>query len=226
VSNEGWPQYAEYARRLDFVRAEEQARTEGIRASVAQMSTAADDLQARLNGQGGMMLDLAGTLRLRRPKLTPIPPEGHVEPSTDLERAAGILDQGDLEARRASARGERPALLPKLSPIGRSLAVYGSAALVVLLVQALAFLQTGSKTNPFLVLFVIPMIGFAVAYGVMTVGGRPRTKQVVEPDPRYRSRTQVTQLTPKNYIRLGFLLCFGIGPLAAAVLVLVSIQSK
>jgi hypothetical protein len=209
LSKDSWAQYAECARHLDAVRAEESARTAGMREAVAEMTTHADDLEARLRGQGGMLTNLATTLRLRRPKLTPIPPEGVVDPPTALSQLAGIIDRGDTEARDAATRGHYPALLPAWSGTMRSLLVYGIAALAVLALQGLAFFQTGTETNPFLVLFVFPLIGFGIGYVVLNLGSRTRT--AVPP--------------PNLPTRLGFLLCFLIGPLAALVAVLTSLQS-
>jgi hypothetical protein len=214
VSNEGWAQYAEYARRLDAVRAEELARTAGMREAVAVMSTHADQLEARLNGQGGMLGNLASTLRLRRPKLTAIPAEGFVEPSTALGDVGRLIDVGDVESRRAAERGHYPALLPTLSATWRSVAVYGTAALVILMLQLLAarpLLRSAAERaahpndDPSALkdLFVIPLICFAVAFVVLAVGGRSR----------------VSQPSPTSSTRLGLVLCLGIGPLAAVLYV-------
>jgi hypothetical protein len=210
VSTEGWTQYAEYARRLDSVRAEALARAAGTRKAITEMSTHADELQARLNGQGGMLTKLAATLRLRRPKLLPIVPEGFVEPSTELSHVGQSIDVGDIEARRAADRGQFPALLPNIPPTARSLVVYGLAAALVVLLQALAFIRTGMDTNPFLVLFVIPLIGFVIGFVVLAIGGR----------------TRMTQVALNQRTRLGFLLCFGIGPIASVVVIAFSYKSK
>jgi hypothetical protein len=209
LSKDSWAQYAEYARRLDAVRAEESARTAGMREAVAQMTTHADELEARLRGQGGMLTNLATTLRLRRPKLTPLPPEGTIDPPIALSQLAGAIDRGDVAARQAATRGEYPALFPGLSGVMRSVVIYGVAALVVLGFQGLAFMRTGTETNPIMVLFVIPLIGFVVGYLVLSIGGR----------------TRVAQEAPDSHTRLGFLLCFLIGPLAALVVVLNSLRS-
>lgn len=210
VSGDAWTQYAEYARRLDAVRAEESARTAGMREAVAEMTTHADELEARLGGQGAMLTNLATILRLRRPKLTPIPPEGVVDPPIALSQLAGAIDRADVEARRAATRGEYPALLPGLSGTARSLLVYGIAALVVLGFQGLAFSRAGTETNPIMVLFVIPLVGFVIGYLVLSIGGR----------------TRVVGAAPNASTRLGFLLCFLIGPLAGLVTVALSMRSR
>jgi hypothetical protein len=256
VSTDSWTQYAEYARRLDAVRAEEAARTAGMREGVAQMTTHADELEYRLNGQGGMLINLATTLRFRRPKLTPIAPElqpdpkkagskpgankglgakglganegpaptdaeakpagvepekpAEIDPATGLSELAATIDRADKAARDAATRGEYPALLPRLTGTARNLVFYGVAALLVLGFQALAFSRTSTETNPFGVLFLFPLIGFALAYVALRVGGRTRVAQ------------EALDVSP----RLGFLLCFLIGPIAAAVVVATSFSSK
>ena len=209
LSKDSWAQYAEHVRHLDAVRAEESARTAGMREAVAEMTTHADDLEARLRGQGGMLTNLAATLRFRRPKLTPLPPEGVVDPPTALSELAATIDRGDVEARQAATRGQYPALLPGWTATMRSLLVYGVAALAVLALQGLAFSRSGTETNPIVVLFMFPLIGFGVGYVVLNLGSRTRT---VLPAPNLPTR-------------LGFLLCFLIGPLAALVAVLTSLQS-
>jgi hypothetical protein len=234
VSSDGWVQYADYVRRLDAVRAEEMARTAGMRAAVAEMTTEADTLEARLNGQGGMLIGLAGELRMRKPKLTPLrleatpdkksgqisdlksdgkqdeKPEERLDPAPGLSQLARIIDRGDAEARLAGSRGAYPALLPRQPEWLRCLIVYGIAALAIVALQGLAFLQRGTETNPIMVLFLIPLIGFVVGYLVLSIG----------------SRTRVTQPVAANlHTRMGFLLCFLIGPLAAVVVAATSWQS-
>jgi hypothetical protein len=180
-----------------------------MREGVAEMSTNADALQARLNGQGGMLLELAATLRFRRPKLTPTPPEGFVEPATALAKVDETIVQGDAAARLAADRGALPALLPSMSARLRGFVVYGVAALLILAVQLVAarpLLRSSADRaadpqpdpSAVKVLFVLPMIGFVVAYLVLKFGSRGRL-----PQPAERSST-----------RLGLLLCLGIGPLA------------
>jgi hypothetical protein len=213
MSSEAWAQYADYARRLDAVRAEELARTAGMRQGVAEMTTHADTLEARLNGQAGMLTNLAGILRLRRPKYSPIPPpnvEEDFDPAVRLSELARIIDRGDAEARAAAERGEYPALLPKLSAPTRSLVVYGLAALGILAFQALVFSRSGTAMSPLTVLFLIPLVGFVIAFLVLKVGGR----------------TRVANGSAEDLTRLGFVLCFVIGPLAGVVSVAVSFLSK
>ena len=209
MSSEGWTEYAEYARRLDAVRAEEIARTAGMREGVAAMSTHADELQARLNGQGGMLLNLAGELRFRRPKLTPVEPEGFIEPATALGDVGRAIDLGDAEARRAAERGQYPSLLPGASVALRSVAVYGVAALVILAFQGAAFARSGQHTNAVGVLFLIPAIMFAVAFLVLSIG----------------SRTRMATAAVPVHARWGLVFCFLVGPLALLVTVASSYKS-
>jgi hypothetical protein len=225
VSSDSWTQYAEYARRLDAVRAEVQARTAGMRQAVAEMTTEGDRLEALLNGQRGMLANLATELRFRPPKFVPIAPpvpeapEGpdgtkgpvpEFEPSPGLGQLGGAIDRAKAASTEAATRGQYPAVLPKLTGTVRNLVFYGIAALLVLGLQARYFEKTGTEMNPIAVLFVIPLIGFGLAYIALRVGGR--TRMATEP--------------PDVSPRLGFLLCFLIGPIAAAVSVATSFQSK
>jgi hypothetical protein len=212
VTRDGWTQYAEYARRLDFVRAQELARTAGLRESVAAMSEHADALQARLSGQRGAIVNLGTTLRLRRPKVVTIPPEPElfVDPATNLTQVAELIDGADREATMAGERGNSPILFPGLSTTMRSLVIYGAAAFVILVGQLLAFRHAGDKTSPILVLFVIPAIFFAIAWVVLAVGGR----------------TRVTQAAVRARTRLGFVLCFAIGPIVLILVIASSFSNK
>lgn len=211
MSRDAWLQYTELARRLDAVRAEELARTAGMRQGVAEMTSHADELEARLRGQAGMLMNLATILRLRRPKLDPIPLDGFVDPPTALAHVAGTIDRGDTESKQAAERGYYPLLFPKMPGIARNLVVYGSAALLVLIFQGLAFRAGGTGTSPLLVLFLIPLIGFVPAYLLLAIGARTRVAQAA---------------APSRSTRLGFVMCFAIGPLAAAVFVATSYQSR
>lgn len=199
----GWSRYAELARRLDEVRAEEIARTAGMREAVAEMSAHADQLEARLRGQGSMLTRLATSLRLRAPRLDPTPPEGPVDPATDLARLAGVIDRGDLEAQHAGTRGEQAGLMPGLGGQTRSWIVYLGAALLVLIAQ-LPLVRGNVPRLDLLVILVIPGIGFLVAFLLLRFGGRSR----------------VDLQAPEVPARLGFLLCFAIGPVVQLIAVL------
>lgn len=211
MSSDGWARYAEYARHLDAVRAEESARTAGMREGVAQMSSQADTLETRLRNQGAGLTALAGTLRLRPPKLTPTPPETPVDPAPGLARLEQALDAADLEATNADQRGVYPALLPGVRGKARAVLFYGVAALVVLVLQYRTFSRGGVGTSPITVLFVIPLIGFALAYLALRLGSRTRV---------------ALKSPPELSTRLGFLLCFLIGPIGAAVSVALSLNSR
>jgi hypothetical protein len=199
----GWSRYAELARRLDEVRSEEIARTAGMREAVAEMSAHADDLEARLRGQGGMLTRLATSLRLRPPRFDPVVPEGPVDPATALARLAGIIDRGDAEADRAGSRGERAGLMPALGPGARSWVVYLVATLLVLIVQ-LPLIRGNVPNYSLAVILVIPGVGFGVAFLLLRFGGRSR----------------VDLRAPEVPARLGFLLCFVIGPVVQLIALL------
>jgi hypothetical protein len=200
---ESWAQYALLARRLDAVRAQECARTAGMREGVAEMSAHADELEARLRGQGAMLTNLATTLHLRPPRLNPLPPGGLVDPPTALAQVAGAIDRGDEEARRAAERGQRAGLLPGLGERSRGVLVYLVAAVLVLLAQ-LPLVRGHVPTFRLIVIVVIPLVGFALAFLVLRLGSRARVAE--------KART-----TPA---RLGFALCFGIGPVVQLIAVL------
>lgn len=199
----GWSRYAELARRLDEVRAEEIARTAGMREAAAEMSAHADALEGRLLGQQGMLTRLAVSLRLREPRLDPIVPEEPVDPATALARLAGTIDRGDLEAKRAGSRGERAGFLPALGPRVRSVIVYGVATLLVLIAQ-LPIIRGKVPYYGLEVIVVIPAIGFGLAFLLLRFGGRSR----------------VDLKAPEVPARLGFLMCFVIGPVVQLIGVL------
>lgn len=199
----GWSRYAELARRLDEVRAEEIARTAGMREAVAEMSTHADQLEARLRGQGAMLTRLATALRLREPRFDPVPPEGPVDPATGLARLAGVIDRGDREAQQAGDRGERAGLLPGIGAGTRSWIVYLGAALLVLVAQ-LPLIRGNVPRLDLLVVLVIPGIGFLAAFLLLRFGGRSR----------------VDLKAPEVPARLGFMMCFAIGPVVQLIAVL------
>lgn len=202
--SEEWGRYTALARDLDETRATERSRTEGLRAGVAEMSTHADQLQARLEAQKEGLVALSQHLRLKMPATTPMEPEGHVDPVTDLTKVAESIDRADREANQAAERGVTPSLLPGLGPFARALVVYGTGATVVVLAQTVGFLKGGSNTSAPLVLFFIPLLCFFAAYSTIKVGGR----------------TRVSDARPKLYTRFGFLLCFLVGPLVLVVIAL------
>jgi hypothetical protein len=203
MSDDGWHEYVRLARRLDAVRSQESARTAGMREGVAEMSAHADELADRLRGQGAMLTRLAGTLRLRRPRLDPIAPAGAVDPPTALAQVAGAIDRGDREAQRAAERGHYAGLLPGVGDRLRSVLVYGGAAAVILVAQLLT-LDPGHLGFRIWVDLVIPAIGFVAAYFGLRLGGRARVAD------------QATEIP----VRLGFTLCFVVGPVVQILLLL------
>lgn len=211
MSGQTWAEYAEAARELDAVRAAEAARTAGVRRAVAEMSEHADGLEQRLRDQGARLTGLSRALRFRVPKLTPVAPQETPDPAPGLSRIAAAIDLADREAVDAENRGRYPALLPRWSPFPRNLLIYGVAALGVLAAQIGAFYRDPeSDPNPLLVLFLIPLVAYAVGYAMVGVAGRPRIDE------------GRVKLSP----RLGLLLCFGIGPVAVAVLLVQNLTSR
>ena len=207
---DGWAGYTELARDLDGVRASEQARVEGARAGLAEMTQHAGELQVRADEQNEALVGLGRFLRLKMPKAAPFQPAGPVEPHEDLAKAAAALDRADIEANQAAARGQRPSLLPDWSAFNRAAAVYGAAAGIILIGQAVAFSRSGSSTSGFLFLFVIPAVAFLAAYLTL----------------RFGSQTRVKQPEPKTYTRLGLLTCFLAGPVVVITFIAVSFARR
>ena len=218
----GWETYAQLARELDAVRAAEAARTEGVQRGVAEMSEHADGLEGRLRAQTTALTQLGRQLRIRTGKLTPADVGPVIEPAPLLSEIAAGIDAADREATEAADRGRYPALLPRWSPGMRNLLLYGVAAAGVLIAQVIAFgrsdlfsgerpdVGSGSGPNALIVLFVLPLIGFVIANLVARVVGRPRVAEArVQTNPR-----------------MGVLLCFAIGPLAIAALLINSFTSR
>ncbi|MFI7588328.1 hypothetical protein ACIB24_14760 [Spongisporangium articulatum] len=199
-----WNEYAALVRELDEVRATEQSRTEGLHVAVAEMTHHADSLDERVINQQQGFAQVAQLLRFRMPKLGPVEPEGIVDPATDLARVAEGIDTADRELHHAATRGQQPQLLPDWSPLGRAMAIYGAAAVLIVLLQLLSFVRGGSNTSSGLVLFMVPLLGFAIGYLTLKIG----------------TRTRVPQATPEIYTRIGLILSFAIGPLVLLVFAL------
>jgi hypothetical protein len=210
VSDTAWRQYAELARRLDGIRSVESIRTATVREDRSGLQEQYAALEARVTDQGGRLLGTADWLHLRRPKLDPLAPAPDAvagDPAGVLARLEEALDRGEAELAAAAHRGERPGLLPHVGDTTRGLLVYGAAALLVLLAQAVAFVRAGDHAPDFVtVMIVIPALGFAAAFLALFAGGRSRVV-----------RGAATSLT-----RFGFLLCFLVGPAAFVVLLLTS----
>ncbi len=212
---EGWARYAELAREIDAVRVREQARTAGLHQATAEMSQHADELEARLNGQRGMLQNLAKELRIRVPDFTPSMPGGEVDPATSLAQVAGAIDRGDAAARSAAERGQYAGFLPGLSAASRSLVIYGIAALAVLLIQIpkwMGLVDTKKSPAPSFIgtMILLPGLAFGIAYAVLTFG----------------TRTRVATARERVRARMGFLMCFGIGPLGLLVFFVVNWQQN
>jgi hypothetical protein len=104
----------------------------------------------------------------------------------------------------------------------RNLLIYGVAAAAVIVAQVVSFFRSdlgssdrpdvgsGSGPNAIVVLFVIPLVGFILGYLAAGVAGRTRlAEDKVRANPR-----------------LGFLLCFGIGPVIVVGLLINSFASR
>jgi hypothetical protein len=227
-TSDAWSHYAELARRLDAVRSQESARTSGMRAGAAEMTHQADELEARLRGQGGMLGNLAQDLQFRSPKLSPIAPEAPTDPGPALSRVAAAIDRSDAEVRQAVERGRRPELLPGLGEGTRAGLVYGLAAFVVLVVQVLSF-RHGHSPSPLRVLLIIPLVGYLLGYAALSLGGRARLSaanggstargSAVKSKVRQKGKKPET-VVPPTRPRFGFVLCFGIGPVVFVVYLL------
>ncbi|MBT0768011.1 hypothetical protein KIH74_03690 [Kineosporia sp. J2-2] len=207
MSEQGWAEYAEYARRLDEVRAQETARTAGIREGVAEMSDHADELVARLERQRLHMTAFAQKVRFRPPSGAGTPQEGHVEPQTDLSRVAELIDIADREGGEAHNRAIRPNLMPGAGPRLRGVAVFGATMLVLMVVQWIAFARTNNNPDFIMIGVILPLIGFVVSLLVLRFGNQARDRDV-------RPAEIPT--------RMGLLMCFGALPVLWGILVLAS----
>ncbi|GLY27867.1 hypothetical protein [Kineosporia sp. NBRC 101731] len=201
---QGWAEYAEYARRLDSVRAEENARTAGIREGVAQMSEHADELVALLDNQRYHLTAFAQKAKLTFPPGAGTPPEGRVEPQTDLARVAQLIDEAESQGADAHNRAIRPNLLPGLSGGLRGFVVFGVTALVIMAVQFVGFATTGNNPDFLRYGVLVPLVGFGAASLLLRVGNKGR-----DPD-----------LAPAPVpTRLGLLMCFGALPVLFLILI-------
>ena len=205
VPSRGWAEYAEYARRLDEVRAQENARTAGIREGVAEMSEHADALRGRLEQQRRGMTAFAQKVKLPAPTGAGPHPEGHVEPQTDLARVAQLLDAAEREGTAAIERANRPNLLPRSGAGMRGFAVFGLAALVIMVVQLVGFSTTNNNPDFLRYGVFVPLLGFVAALLVVRQGNRARNPDV-----------QPAALPT----RMGLLLCFGALPVLFGILLL------
>jgi len=204
IPSRGWADYAGYARRLDEIRAQENARTAGIREGVAEMSDHADALRARLDQQRRGMTAFAEKTRLSVPSGSGEQPPEPVEPQTDLSRVATLIDAAERQGADAIARAGRPNLLPGQRPGLRGFVVFGLAALAIMVVQLVSFIVSGNNPDFLRIGVLVPLLGFVVAALVLRQGNRARNPDVpAAPVP----------------VRMGLLLCFGALPLLFGLLV-------
>ncbi|GLY13024.1 hypothetical protein LWF15_15050 [Kineosporia rhizophila] len=205
VPSRGWADYAEYARRLDEVRAQENARTAGIREGAAEMSEHADDLHAKLDTQRRGLTAFAQKAGFKFPAGPAPRPEGHVEPQTELSRVAQLYDAAERDGTDAINRALEPNLLPRTGAGLRGLLVYGVTALVIMVVQFVGFATTGNNPDFLRYGVIVPLLGFVAASLVLRQGNKAR-----DPD------VPVAALPT----RMGLLLCFGALPVLFGILVL------
>ena len=205
-----WGEYVEAAERLDAVRSAEAARTGGIRSAAAEMTQHADSLEERLRGQQRNLAALGDMLKLATPPLTPSPAPEPDDPAPALHQVGQAIDRVDEIATRADRRGRLPALWPQLPATARNLVIYGAAALAALGVQAGALLRDsaaspdGAPDLNFPLLFIaVPLVAFLVASFVVSVAAKPRIEQ---------GEVELAR-------RMGFVLCFLIGPLVVIALI-------
>ncbi|GAB3238140.1 hypothetical protein [Kineosporia babensis] len=207
VPARGWTEYTEYARRLDEVRAQENARTAGIREGAAEMSDHADSLQARLETQRRGMSAFAQKTGLKFTPGAGARPQGPVEPQTELSQVARLIDAADRQGADAANRALQPNLLPASGPGMRGFAVYGVAALAIMVIQLIGFLTTGNNPGFLQYGVIVPLLGFVIASLVLRQGGK-----TLDPDVP----------APALPTRMGLLLCFGALPVLFGVLVVLN----
>lgn len=205
VPSRGWAEYAQYARRLDEVRAQENARTAGIREGVAEMSEHADALHAQLEQQRRGMTAFAQNVKFTAPSGAGVVPPEPVEPQTDLARVAQLHDAAEREGTAAVERANRPNLLPRSGARMRGFAVFGITALVIMIVQLIGFSTTHNNPDFLRYGVLLPLLGFVVALLVLRQGNQSRNPDV--------------PTTPLP-TRMGLLLCFGALPILFGLLVL------
>ncbi|GAB2950456.1 hypothetical protein GCM10027280_43650 [Micromonospora polyrhachis] len=143
----------------------------------------------------------------------PAPRPAPVDPAQALELARRAADAADQSAMRAETMAQQPPLLPGWSPIARALVIYGGFALLAVAMGVLLFhqLDTRAEKEDFGRWFSaiawagggLPTLAFFAGYLVLNVWGKPR---------------MAVGKQPSAHLRIGFLICFVVVPLAACVL--------
>lgn len=219
VGGTPWHRYAVLLRRLDAVRAAEEARTASRRDAVAAMNADVERLGPALTDQGGQLSNLARRLGLRSPTLDPAAVPVNQDPADGLRQTAQSLAVAAEQARAAEDRGRRATLLPGWRPGPRNLMIYFVWALLGLIVQIATFVFTpnAGSVSVSRVLFVVPALTFLAGFLTISKLGRirivpelppPRFGQPPPPDPNPRS------------VRLGLAVCFLTFPIYVVVLVI------
>jgi len=219
VTGTPWQRYAALLRRLDGVRAAEEARTAARREAVAAMNAEAERLGSVLTDQGGQLSNLAGRLGLRGPTLEATAVPVDQDPADGLRQTAQSFTVAAEQARAAEDRGRRATLLPSWRPGPRNLMIYLVFALVGLIVQIATFVFTPNAGNISVsrVLFVVPALTFLA--GLLTISKLGRIRIVPEPPPPRFGQPPPPDPNPRS-VRLGLAMCFLTFPVYVVVLVI------
>lgn len=213
-----WRRYALLMRRLDAVRAAEEARTAARREAVAAMNAEVERLGPALTDQGGQLSNLARRLGLRRPTLDPTAVPVDQDPADGLRQTARSFALAAEQARAAEDRGRRATVLPGWRPGPRNLMIYVVFALVGLIVQVATFIVTPNAGNVSVtrVLFVVPALTFLA--GFLTISKLGRIRIVPEPSPPRSGQPPPPDPNPRS-VRLGLVVCFLTFPMYVVVIV-------
>ncbi|MFC7548006.1 hypothetical protein [Plantactinospora sp. GCM10030261] len=193
-----WSEYADAARGLAAIRAEEGARRAAVGKRTADGRAAVEQLRQRLTAQRDYLAGLATRLGEPPPSFEGVARAGLTDVDEALRRAWQAVEQADVEARRAEDRGNQPALLPGMSTTGRNVLVYAAATFVAWLVSLGLYVfspdaGTGSVGLLAWSLCGLPAVAFFAGYTTIAVFGRPRLRPGA---------------TASHSVRLGGLICF------------------
>jgi hypothetical protein len=219
VSGTPWQRYAALMRRLDAVRAAEEARTAAQRQAVAAMNAEVERLAPALTDQGGRLTNLSRRLGLRRPTLDPTSVPFDQDPADGLRQTAQSFAVAAEQAKAAEDRGRRATLLPGWRAGPRNLMIYFTFALVGLVVQIATFVITPNAGNVSVsrVLFVVPAVTFLAGY--LTISKLGRIRIVPEPPTHRFGQPSPPNPNPRS-VRLGLAVCFLTFPLYIVVIVI------
>lgn len=193
-----WSEYADAARGLAGVRAEEAARRARVGERATGGRSAVEQLRQRLTAQRDYLAGLAVRLREPRPSFDGVSRTGLTDADEAVRRAWQAVEQADVEARLAEDRGSQPVLFPGMSTTGRNVLVYAAATLLAWAVSCGLFTfspEAGSGSVGLLAwsLCGLPAMAFFAGYFTIAIFGRPRMQ---------------TAGTAAHSVRLGGLICF------------------